>query len=372
MKRNLAPCTLLFELDSNGFLIERVSLKRIALTSRKAVLCQLVVALFATAVVPLAADEFRPSRCELLPLPDHQVSMNLAGVEKLRWHFDEKYPRPFFYPFNGPSGVSLTRMGHPGAQNHDHHRSIWFAHHKVNGIDFWSDNTKARIRQKHWYRYKDGDYEAIMALLLGWYDEDGLEVMEQDIVASLLPIPNGEHALELQITMRPPEGVEAVSLDKTNFGLLAVRVSKTLSEYFGGGTITNSEGDVGEKNIFGKQARWMDYSGPVVVGVEDARKVVTEGITYFDHPDNPRYPTLWHVREDGWMGASFGMHADYKIETGNPLTLRFLLHAHSGVYDQTKATTVHEAFSKRSGFLIRKPKTGEPHRQYEVERIQSP
>ena len=208
-----------------------------------------------------------------------------------------------------------------------------------------------------------------MALVLGWYDADDREVMQQDVVASLLPMSDGEHALEIQMTLRPPDGVESVSLDKTNFGLLAVRVSKTLSGYFGGGIITNSEGEVGEKNIFGKQARWMDYSGPVVVGVEENRKVVSEGITYFDHPDNPRYPTFWHVRQDGWMGASFGMQADYKIETANPLTLRYLLHAHSGVYETAKATSVHENFAKRSGFLIRKPKTGESHRQFEVERI---
>ena len=30
-------------------------------------------------------------------------------------------------------------MGHPGAPDHDHHRSVWFAHFKVLGIDFWGD-----------------------------------------------------------------------------------------------------------------------------------------------------------------------------------------------------------------------------------------
>ncbi|MEO2015557.1 MAG: DUF6807 family protein, partial [Fuerstiella sp.] len=206
-----------------------------------------------------AGDDFQSDRCEVLPLPEHQASFSIDGIEKLRWHFDDQYPRPFFYPFNGPSGVSLTRMGHPGAQNHDHHRSVWFAHHKLNGVDFWSDNTKARVRQKHWYRYRDGRDEAVMASLLGWFDEDGKEVMEQDVIAALRPMDAGEHALELQITMRPPNGVETVTLDKTNFGLLAVRVSKTLSAYFGGGQLSNSEGLVGESDIFGKRARWIDY-----------------------------------------------------------------------------------------------------------------
>lgn len=316
----------------------------------------------------LCDEVFVPNRCEIIPLPDDQVSFRIEGVEKLKWHSGSRYPRPFFFPFNGPAGVSLTRMGHPGAQNHDHHRSIWFAHHSVNGVDFWSDNTKARIRQKYWCRYRDGQEEAVMASRLGWFDEAGVEMMEQDVIAALRPLSGREHLLELQITMRPSRNLEAVTLDRTNFGLLAIRVSKTLSAWFGGGQLTDSEGRIGESQIFGQRARWMDYSGPVVAGSAETRHVVTEGITCFDHPQNPRYPTYWHVREDGWMGASFGMQEDWRIEAQNPLVLRYLLHAHSGSYQASKARSVHEAFVSRPGFLLRAPKPDEKHRQYEVER----
>jgi hypothetical protein len=315
------------------------------------------------------ADDFTMLRCEVLPVADQQAVFSIDGVEKVRWHFGDQYPRPFFYPFNGPSGVSLTRMGHPGAEDHDHHRSVWFAYHKVNGIDFWSDQTMARIRQKHWYRYNDGNDESIMASLLGWYDEDGTEIMEQDVVAALRPLPNEEYALEIQMTFRPSAGVPVVSLDKTNFGPLAVRVSKSLSAHFGGGQLTNSEGAVGEKAIFAKQARWMNYSGPVVVGQENQRQVVTEGITFFDHPANARYPSYWHVREDGWMGASFGMQEDHRINAGESLTLRYLLHAHSGEYNPDRTAEIHTVFSERPGFRIFKSGRERPHLQYDAERM---
>ena len=52
-------------------------------------------------------------------------------------------------------------MGHPGAPDHDHHRSVWFAHEKVSGVNFWSDNTAARVRQKEWLVYHDGDDDRI-------------------------------------------------------------------------------------------------------------------------------------------------------------------------------------------------------------------
>jgi len=316
---------------------------------------------------PLAAQEsYSPPRAELLPLPDHQASFLHEGIEKTRWHFDPKYPRPFFYPFNGPSGVSLTRMGHPGAQNHDHHRSIWFAHAKVEGVDFWSENTKARIVQKYWQAYEDGDAESILASLLGWNNVEGVELLEQEMVAASRPRENGEHELEIQITLRPGAGRDPVLLEKSNFGLLAVRVAKSLSHHFGGGQLTNSEGAVGEEAVFGKPAAWMDYSGPVAAGTGPERNVVTEGIAFFDHPGNPRHPTAWHVRSDGWMGASFCLNEGFTITKDAPLVLRYLLHAHAGGADPGRAAETAAAFAARPGFLVEK--ATRPNRQFEVRR----
>ncbi|MDI9445769.1 MAG: PmoA family protein, partial [Planctomycetota bacterium] len=300
-----------------------------------------------------AGEPFTLKRCEVLPLPGRQVSMQVDGIEKVRWHFGGDSPRPFFYPFNGPSGAPLTRMGHPGAENHDHHRSVWLAHARLGGADFWSDNTSARVRQKHWYAYQDGDGEAVMASVCGWYDGAGKELLEQDLVAALIPLDGGEHALEIQLALRPPPPAsESVELGQTNFGLLAVRVAKTVSTHFGGGILTSSEGGQGEQAVFGRPARWMDYSGPVAVGQGPERKSVVEGITCFDHPRNPRYPVDWHVREDGWMGAAFSMNAGYTITADDPLVLRYLLHAHRGAYDHANAQAQHEQFANRPGFRI--------------------
>jgi len=306
------------------------------------------------------------SRCEIVPLAEHQVSFQIDGVEITRWHYGSQYPRPFFYPFMGPAGQSLTRMGHPGAPDHDHHRSIWFAHADVNGVNFWSDQTEGRVLQKQWICYSDGEAEAIMACLAGWYDGAGTELLEQETVTATMPLEHGEHAMELQITVRASDAAKTVELGKTNFGFLAVRVAKTLSVHFGGGRLTNSEGQVGEAEIFGRPARWMDYSGPVADGPGRDRKTLVEGITYFDHPDNPRHPACWHVREDGWMGASPCMHEGVAVTREKPLRLRYLLHAHTGPYDQAKADAVHQSFTARRGFQVRKG--ARQHLQFEVVR----
>jgi hypothetical protein len=309
-------------------------------------------------------------RCQVFPLADHQVTFTVDGALRLRWHFGPAYPRPFFYPLVGPSGAVLTRMGHPGAPDHDHHRSIWFAHEKVLGIDFWSDHTAARVRQKQWLAYQDGDHEAIMAVLLGWYDgHDPKELLTQELIVSIRPIEN-ETLVELQSTFTPL--AESLELGQTNFGFLAVRVAKSISHFFGGGELKNSEDATGEPAIFGKQARWVDYSGPVVSGRSQpadqvaSLETVVEGITYFDHSNNPGYPAHWHVREDGWMGASFNRTGSYVIRRDKPLVLRYLLHAHAGPAAPENADAIAKAFNERPAFQLKRQAGG--HVQYSVVR----
>jgi hypothetical protein len=254
-------------------------------------------------------------------------------------------------------------MGHPGAANHDHHQSIWFAHQQVLGIDFWSNSGPARIRQQQWLAYQDGESEGIMAVTLGWYDgHDPRELLRQELVAVVRPGEDGETFLELQSTFRPES--ETLEFGRTNFGFLAVRVAKGLSEHFGGGRLTSSEGAVGEPAIFGRPARWMDYSGTVSAVREGARQPVLEGITYFDHGANPRYPTPWHVREDGWLGAALCLREPVVTTRERPLVLRYLLHAHRGGLEPSRASEIARRFNEHPGYTVQK--SDKKHVQFEV------
>lgn len=315
-----------------------------------------------------AAEGYELPRCEALPLPNREVSFQIAGEERIRWNASPDAPRPFFYPLAGPSGGCLTRMGHPGAPDHDHHRSVWFAHHDVEGTDFWSESGPGIVRQKRWLAYRDGSDEAVMACLLGWFDGKGAELMEQELVAALIPLTGNDYAVELQSSFVPAAGRESIMLGKTNFGLLAVRVAKSMSEAFGGGSLSSSEGAQHEPAIFGKKARWMDYSGPVATGTGASRKAVIQGITYFDHPQNPRYPSAWHVRQDGWMGAAFCLEEPFQVQRETPLRLRYLLHAHGGPYRPETADLMQREFARRAQFEVVK---GKPPFQWEVRRATS-
>ncbi len=302
-------------------------------------------------------------RCQVVPLPDHRVSFLIDGRERIVWHHGSAYPRPFFFPLNGPSGISLTRMGHPGAPNHDHHQSVWFAHHKVLGIDFWGNNSPARIRQKEWLAYQDGDDEAVMAVKLGWYDgHDPRELLDQELIVAVRPLGDGDTLVELQATFQPTS--DSLEFAKTNFGFLAVRVAKSISAHFGGGQLVDSEGRVGEPAIFGQRAQWMDYSGPILMGADGQAR--TEGITFFDHPSNPGHPGHWHVREDGWMGASACFAEPLIASKAKPLVLRYLLHAHAGGPVARDIDAVFAQFATSPAFAI--TKSTARHEQWTVKR----
>ena len=305
-------------------------------------------------------------RCQIVPLDRHQVSFQIDEREVLRWNAGDDYPRPFFFPVIAPSGAMLTRMGHPGAPDHDHHQSIWFAHHKVLGIDFWGNASGAVIRQLQWLAYDDGEDACRMAVELGWFDgHDPAPLLRQQLICEVKPTSERhEFTIELQSRFEPMS--ESLEFEKTNFGFLAIRVAKSVSATFGGGVLRGSEGTETEKQLFEQPARWIDYSGPTN---RDATQV--EGISCFDHPSNPGQPTGWHVRDDGWLCASPTMKASIVTKKDSPLLLRYLLHINSGAVAQgtalfERANALQADFAARCAMKV--VKSTAPHVRWQVDR----
>ncbi|CAN5718736.1 hypothetical protein BH23PLA1_BH23PLA1_34960 [soil metagenome] len=270
-------------------------------------------------------SDFEFPRVQALPGID-RASLCINGVERVGYDFGLDHPRPFFYPVLGPTGHMLTRMGHPDPVGHEHHRSVWFGHQFVDDVNFWthSPGQDVQVRHRRVVVYEDGRAWAAFAADLEWW-ADGTPRMKQGLIAAIEPLADNGYALDLQSRFETATG-SPVELGKTNFGFLGVRLAKTVSEQFGGGRLTNAEGKLGEDAIFGQPSRWVDYSGPVAPG-----KV--EGIAYFDHPGNPRHPTHWHVRRDGWMEAAFCLEESYGLAEGHPLDLRYRLLIHAGPAD---------------------------------------
>jgi len=209
-------------------------------------------------------------------------------------------------------------MGHPhDPESHSHHNSVWISHNSVNGVSFWDDRAKGRIVHQ---RIEALDDESILSTNL-WIDEATKKtLLIERRRTSIQLLEKSEYFLIIDLELSCKE---AVTLGKTPFGIVGVRMAKTIGTNDGGGTIRNSEGKVNEAEVLWKAAKWVDYSGPIT------NKTV-EGITLMDHPGNPNHPTVFHVRADGWMGASLTFDGARVIEPEKTLRLRYGLYVHGG------------------------------------------
>jgi hypothetical protein len=225
-------------------------------------------------------------------------------------------------------------MGHPRDPNsHSHHNSVWISHHMVDGTDFWGDGGKGRIVQRRVVQFEDGDEEALIQTENDWLGEQDKVLLKEIRSMRVRPLHDKQWLLVIDLELAPPVG--EVSIGKTPFGFIGVRMAKTIGVHDGGGQIRNSAGGVNEKEVFWKPARWVDYSGLITKGV-------MEGVTLMDHPTNPNHPAAFHVRDDGWMGASATFDAELSIRAGEPLKLRYALWIHSG---QPKAEQIEQQFA---------------------------
>ncbi|MDA1273439.1 MAG: PmoA family protein [Verrucomicrobia bacterium] len=296
----------------------------------------LLVASTCLAGEAVAPDAKPVPTAQAIPLPHHEVSFQRNGVELARFHYDPDDLRPFVFPINGPSGRSLTRMGHPhDPVTHSHHNSAWISHNDVNGVSFWDDRGKGRIVVQRVEQFEDSNDEAAVFTVAQWL-ASGVPLLTERRRTAIRLLPDNEWLLliDLQLT---PGGTNEVTLGTTPFGMLGVRMAKSIGVHDGGGMIRNSEGGVNEKEVLWKTARWVDYSGPISA-------TDFEGITLMDHPSNPNHPAVFHVRNDGWMGASLTFAGAQVITPGVPLRLRYGLYIHSGVPPAADVQGLWEVF----------------------------
>jgi hypothetical protein len=228
--------------------------------------------------------------------------------------------RPYFYPVNGPDGISLTELGkpHDPTGSHAHHYSLWVAHDNIAGHNFWSERG-GRIYHDQFELMDDGALFAKLIQKNRWVIEDKALLRERRIL-TFYATPDNFRLIDVELELLPG-GAEPVELGKTPFGFLAARVAQSMTVFDGGGEIINSSGQRNEHQAHWQHARWIDQSGPIAHDKWG-------GVALFDHPENPNYPTAWHCRNDGWAGASFNLDQTWKIDLDNPLRLHYRVYLH--------------------------------------------
>jgi hypothetical protein len=181
-------------------------------------------------------------------------------------------------------------------------------------------------------------------------------LLRQELVVTLAPHgDHGEWTLELQSEFHAD--ADGVEFRKSNFGVLGLRVAKSLSTHFGDGVITGASGKQGEAATFGEPNRWMDYSGSI--GQDADAQPIVEGLTLVDHPENPGHPARWHTRADGWFGPSLTRVEPLLIARDRPLCVRYLLFVHASRPDPMRIDTIASDFAARP--KLQRIKSSDPH-----------
>lgn len=256
--------------------------------------------------------------------------------------------RPYFYPVYGPSG-KLTVRNWPMKEvpneerDHPHHQGIWFGHREVNGMTFWDNNTNGGYQlHDKFVRISSGKDAGQFTEKVNWVDKDGNEVCRDERTVRVLNSPAGRF-MDFEITIFATKTALHFGDDKD--GLMAIRLAESMRLKIpkewnkaksgtkqGDGHIVVSDGSR-DDDAWGKKGPWCDYYGPV-----DGETI---GVAIFDHPDNLRYPTWWHVRDYGLFAANpFGKrhfeklkdeHAgDFELAAGKSLTFKYRFYFHQG------------------------------------------
>jgi hypothetical protein len=159
-------------MDDGGWQFE-AWLRRIEMVTRYPNLsCRSLFSILVLVACTAAAAPKPVPRLQVLPLPEDQAAFVRDDTELARYHFGPGLRRPFIFPVVGPSGRSLTRMGHPHEPfSHSHHNSFWVAHNSVNGISFWDDHGKGRIVTQKIVDYEDKGETSWVTASNVWIDE---------------------------------------------------------------------------------------------------------------------------------------------------------------------------------------------------------
>ena len=212
--------------------------------------------------------------------------------------------KPIIYPIHGPGGHPMTR-NYPmkkdygrEASDHDHQRSMWFTHGDINGIDFWKDDEGCgQIVQRKGKAETSDIGSVVITTENDWISHSG-ERQLSDTRRFEFIVDGRRRFIDCDILLKATDG--DVNFGDTKEGSFGMRIATSMRvDSKKGGLIMNASGQM-NKDAWGKESPWVDYSGPIDELV---------GITIHNHPSSFGFPTRWHVRTYGLFAANpFGRY----------------------------------------------------------------
>jgi hypothetical protein len=297
---------------------------------------------------------------------DGKVAIEIAGKPFSDFYisgkaFNAEVTKPYLWPLRAPSGTYVTRAwpmeevaeeagekkatrNGPPAMDHQHQRGLWFAHDKVNKLDFWNNEWSyvtdlhrenlGRISLKQLGKVQSGKNKGSIEATFEWGDIERTAppILTESRVMTFYSDDKLRY-FDVDITLT---AIQTVTFGDGKDGALGIRLRPVLQEdkdkEKGIPHIVNADGLAGEKALWGKPSNWCDYSGAV-----NGEKV---GVAILDNPANPRHPVRWHARAYGLFSANpFGLSVftgdksqdgAVTLEPGKSLRYRYRVTIHEG------------------------------------------
>ncbi len=276
---------------------------------------------------------------------EDRVEVSLGGAPFMTFHHSVAYPKPFINPILTPGGVNMLREPMPayGEGEHPWQRGLTLMQGAINGVDCWGEFDRpgfGRTVQDEMSIHR-GPLSLTIATGNTWYEVDR-PLMSDRRWYRLFDTGRDAVVLDVLFTLITDHGPVTIGSTKEG-GFLSIRVNPTMNAS-GDGRMRNAYGANDETGCWSRRAHWMDYCGPVGGEANETRPTgetgevretgetrQTAGFAVFDHPDNLRYPTAWHVRGYGLFAANCWMvwddhHCDADTET----TFRWRVIIHTG------------------------------------------
>ncbi len=311
------------------------------------------------AAVPLAAQV-------RITQGTNQIDIAIDGKPYSTYFYGPEVAKPYLYPLRAPSGTPVTRsfpMANVEGEStdHPHQRSLWFAHSRVNGYDYWNNEFSYKgDKLGHIFitkitKAEGGPKIGEIDSTASWTQSDGKVILIEDR-KMIFHSGGPDRVIDFDFTLTAKD---TATFQDEKDGVFGLRLAAALEELNAPGIkdqpitpertgiMTCAEGRTKESNCWGTRANWMDVSGAIA-----GEKL---GVAIFDHPDNPGHPTYWHARGYGLFAANiFGRNAftgkreppgDVTLKPGESMHFRYRVVIHPGPLVHTRMEDLYKAYA---------------------------
>src|SRR2546423_694528 len=160
----------------------------------------------------LAAEKSASAKGVQITKMEDRLHIEIDGKLFTEYFFKD-VPRPYFYPVIGPNDSPMTRnwpMKTTPDEEHDHphHRSLWYAHGEINGIDFWSEQKNyGKTVHEDFDEVQSGNDVGVIRSRNKWVGPDGKVVLTDNRTIRIYAPKNAaERMLDFEITLHASNG----------------------------------------------------------------------------------------------------------------------------------------------------------------------